>query len=178
MKIIMISGKMRHGKDTCAQFIKEELERMDKRILIIHYADYLKFILKQYFGWDGEKNEEGRKLLQIVGTDLIRARQPDFWVDIVAKFLLVTHDQWDYVLIPDTRFPNEITKMKMMFGIQNTFSLRVDRVDFVPEEATKEQLAHPSETALDGYEFDNYIFNTGDLNALREKIQTYVKTLT
>ena len=60
----MISGKMRHGKDTCAQFIKEELERMDKRVLIIHYADYLKFILKQYFGWDGEKNEEGRKLLQ------------------------------------------------------------------------------------------------------------------
>ena len=47
-----------------------------------------------------------------------------------------------------------------------------------PEEATKEQLRHPSETALDGYEFDNYIFNTGDLNALREKIQTYVKTLT
>lgn len=78
MKIIMISGKMRHGKDTCAQFIKEELERANKHVLVIHYADYLKFVLKQYFGWNGEKDEEGRKLLQTVGTDLIRARQPDF----------------------------------------------------------------------------------------------------
>ena len=60
MKIILISGKARHGKDSLATFMKEDLERRNKKVLIAHYADLLKFICTNYFNWDGKKNVEGR----------------------------------------------------------------------------------------------------------------------
>lgn len=175
MKIILISGKMRHGKDTVAQFIKEEIKG---RVLIIHYADYLKFICKQYYGWNGEKDVNGRELLQRFASDIVRTQEPDFWVNTVCHFLHLTEGDWDYVLIPDVRFPNEIFIPKREFGFQNVISLRVDRVGFVPQEATEEQLSHISETALDNFQFDNYIFNTSDLNGLREKVRVFVESLT
>ena len=35
MKIILISGKARHGKDSFATFMKEDLERHNKKVLIV-----------------------------------------------------------------------------------------------------------------------------------------------
>ena len=62
MSVIMISGKAESGKDFTASILKEELEKKGRKILIVHYADYLKFIAKEYFGWDGVKDEKGRNI--------------------------------------------------------------------------------------------------------------------
>ena len=53
--------------------------------LIVHYADLLKYMCKTFFGWNGEKDEFGRSLLQRVGTDCIRNVEPDYWVDFVIS---------------------------------------------------------------------------------------------
>ena len=63
-RVITISGKARSGKDTTALLLKEALEKKGYRVLITHYADLLKFVCKEYFGWNGEKDEEGRTLIQ------------------------------------------------------------------------------------------------------------------
>ena len=42
MKIIAISGKAQHGKDTTAEFLKSELETHGYKVQIAHYADLLK----------------------------------------------------------------------------------------------------------------------------------------
>ena len=56
--IIPIIGKARHGKDTFSLYLKEEIEKEPKNnVLIIRYADYLKFVCKSYFDWNGEKDE-------------------------------------------------------------------------------------------------------------------------
>ena len=154
MRVITISGKAEAGKDFTASILKEKLEDIGKKVIIVHYADYLKFLAKQYFGWDGTKSEEGRKILQWLGTDLVRNRQPDFWVDTVCRLLSVLQDDYDFALIPDCRFPNEIYKMKECFT--DTVSLRVVRLDH-ENALTEEQRKHPSETALDDYTTD-YVF--------------------
>lgn len=154
--IVPISGKARHGKDTTAELIKKELEAKGKKVLIVHYADYLKFICKAYFGWNGEKDEDGRTLLQQVGTDKIRAKEPDFWVNIIEELISVLGDEFDFYLIPDTRFPNEIDFFRQFD--HHVIAIRVVR-PFFKSELTEEQLNHPSETALDDYEwFDGEIF--------------------
>ena len=107
IKIICISGKAGSGKDTSAWMLKSELEKRGQVVLITHFADLLKYICKSFFGWDGVKDAQGRSLLQYVGTDVIRAKIPDFWVSFIANLLKLFPDQWDYVLIPDCRFPNE-----------------------------------------------------------------------
>ena len=104
MKIVCISGKAQHGKDTTAKLLEETLKAQGNRVLIAHYGDLVKYVCKTFFGWDGKKDEKGRTLLQRVGTDKIRAVSPDYWVDFIVSILDIFCDEWDYVLIPDTRF--------------------------------------------------------------------------
>lgn len=170
MKVICISAKAQHGKDTAAQIIKKYLEEHDKRVLIIHYADLLKFICTKFFGWDGQKNEAGRTILQHVGTDTVRKQNPDYWVDFVVQFLSLFSSDWDYALIPDCRFPNEAEKMLESF---DTKVLRIFRPNF-DNGLSIEQQQHPSEISMDNYPFDTAIYNDSDLESFSEKLKQFI----
>lgn len=159
-KIICISGKAQHGKDTAATILSAELENRGNKVLIFHYADLLKYLCRQYFDWNGEKDEAGRTLLQYVGTDVVRTKEPNYWVNFAKDFLKLFEDEWDYVLIPDCRFPNEVEVMKSNF---DAIYVRVVRPDFEGP-LSDEQKKHPSETALDSYPYDELI--TNDSNVL------------
>ena len=173
MRVICISGKAQHGKDTSAEMIKGFLEDSGAKVRIIHYADLLKFICKSWFDWDGAKDEYGRTLLQRVGTDTIRAKEPDYWVNFVGNLLKLFPEEWDYVIIPDCRFPNEINIMKANF---DTIHLRVRRYDFTSP-LSIEQQNHISETALDTTAPDLWIENKGSKNDLRNYLIYLLKDI-
>jgi hypothetical protein len=143
--------------------LKENMEADGYKVLITHYSDLLKHICRSFFNWDGEKDENGRQLLQFVGTDTVRAKRMNFWVDFVSDVLNLFPDSWDYVLIPDCRFPNELEYFKAT-GFDMTH-LRIGREPFASP-LTQEQQVHPSETALDDVEPDQYILNFGSLKDL------------
>lgn len=172
MKVICISGKAMNGKDTSAAFIKDALEGDENAVLITHYADLLKHICRSFFDWNGEKDEIGRHILQYVGTDIIRAQQPNFWVDFLISVLKLFKDEWDYVLIPDCRFPNEIDAMREA-GF-DVITLRIIRPNFETP-LTEEQQQHPSEVSLDNYSFDYTVYNDDTLDSLRCKMYKWVK---
>ena len=176
MVIIGISGKAGFGKDTAAQIIKEELESIDKRVKILHYADLLKWMCKTYFDWNGEKDDKGRTLLQHVGTDVIRQQQPEFWVNWIIQMIEFFPDLADYILIPDCRFPNELEALNNAF--KDKFPVkhfRVVRPNYVSQ-LSLEQQQHPSETSLDNYPYDVLIKNTS-LEELRKQIQNIIKAI-
>ncbi len=173
MNIILLSGKAQHGKDATAKMLFEKLTSQGKKVLIAHYGDLVKYTCKIFFDWNGEKDEQGRTLLQEVGTDKIRAKHPDFWVDYVKDILEVFTDKWDYVIIPDTRFPNEIDVMKKAFN--DVTSIRVVRTNFISP-LTNEQRKHRSEIALDDYHFD-YYFIADDLETLERKVDNLLENL-
>lgn len=175
MKIVLISGKAQHGKDTVAELMKDEFYSQGKSVLVTHYADLVKYICKSFFGWDGEKNEVGRTLLQRIGTDVVRTTNPDYWVSFIIDMLKMFVGEWDVVLIPDTRFPNEVSKMKEAFP-DNTVHLRVVRDNF-KSSLTEEQLSHPSETALDNEEYDYIIHNNEDLISLENKVREFAQSV-
>ena len=160
---ICISGKAQNGKDTSAEIFKNELVIRGHSVLVIHQADLLKYICKAFFNWNCEKDEAGRTLLQQVGTNVIRKVEPDFWVDFIAKVTGFFKDTWDYIIIPDTRFPNELEKLKA--DDANVFHVRVIRKDF-KSPLTEEQQRHPSETALDGIESDFTLLNDKGIDDL------------
>ena len=163
-KILTISAKAQHGKDFTATILKELFEDMGKNVLIMHYADYLKYICKTVYNWDGNKDEKGRSILQYVGTDKARKNNPNTWVNVINETLLAIGEDFDIVIIPDTRFPNEINKMKE-YG-WDVISIHCKRLMF-ENTLTKEQRMHESETALDNFEFDiNLEFKTGKENVL------------
>lgn len=171
MKVILISGKARHGKDTTANILKSELEADGHSVLIVHYADLVKYVCKAFFNWDGNKDKAGRTLLQYVGTDIVRTKDENYWVRFVGEMLTFFNDKWDYVLIPDCRFPNEVDYLKDM-GF-DAVHMRVVRENF-KSPLTLEQQMHSSETALDNVIADYCIYNNGNQDELRGKIAQWI----
>ena len=169
---ILCSGRARHGKDTSAEIIKGNLEARGYRVLITHYADLLKFICQNFLGWNGEKDDHGRSLLQRTGTKF-REQDPDYWVDFVANIIRMFQHRYDFVIIPDTRFPNEIERIADA-GFPATH-VRIIRPDF-ESQLTEEQKNHPSETALDNIAPDFVIKNT-TMFALRSQLHQFCDTI-
>lgn len=172
MIILCIAGRAGSGKDTVAKILDEILtEQYHKRVLVAHYADLVKYVAKTFFDWDGIKDEEGRTLLQHIGTDVVREADENYWVRFIADMLKFFPDQWDFVLLPDFRFPNEFFYLTgYFFRKSDVFSVNVVR-DF-PSTLTPEQQAHASETALNNFNFvfDDYIDNNGTYEDLYKQM--------
>ena len=172
MKVILISGKARSGKDQSALFIKEYVENeMHKKAVIIKYGDFLKGFLEKSIGWNGKKDEAGRTLLQKWGTDIIRKSYEFTFTDMMIALLKGICQEFDYAIISDVRFPNEADEIKSSF---DSISVRVER-DQKHCCLTKEQMYHPSETAMDNYDFDAYIYNNFDLGTLENVCRNFCK---
>lgn len=173
MKIVLISGKARHGKDTVAGMLDDILKNKGNKVLITHYGDLLKYICKNFFNWNGVKDDKGRTILQYVGTDVIRQKNPDMWVDFIIKILTYFNNTWDYVLIPDCRFPNEVDKIKKYFDCVH---LRIIRTNFISP-LSVEQQNHISETALDNYDADYNLFNSSSLEDLKIYCENFCENI-
>ena len=179
MKVIAISGKAESGKDTIAKEIKYLLEEQNYKVMIIHFADVLKFVCRQYFDWDGQKDDYGRSLLQQVGTEMREKNNPNMWVNITKELIRGIGAEFDYVLVPDTRFKEEINMLNEYFDCTsirvlrqniNSYGMASDHVNHL----TNEQRAHKSECDLDDYKFDyfiinNYYINNDDINNITLK---------
>ena len=161
-KLILISGKAENGKTLTANILQDNLESLGYKVVITRYAYYLKDLAVRYCGWDGKKDNNGRELLQQLGTDIIRQKlnKPMFHVGRICEDIEICQDYVDYVIIDDTRFPNEVYFPKAMFG-DKVMTIRISRLneDLTPFESslTEEQKKHISEVALDNFNFDQTI---------------------
>jgi hypothetical protein len=120
-----------------------------------------------------------RDLLQKLGTDACRnGLHTNTWVNaLMADYKMhpehfndiangrETGDGYPNWIITDTRFPNEAQAIKDAGGIV----IRVDRP------GVKAINAHPSETALDNWNFDHKIMNGSDIIALMFSVHTILK---
>lgn len=114
-------------------------------------------------GWEATKRHgtygpDVRALLQRMGTEVGRNLfGQDFWVDQAMASL----KEGGRYVFTDCRFPNEADAIRSRGG-------RVVRVVRAGVTAVN---AHPSETALDGYDFDVYIVNDRSLEALERVVR-------
>ncbi|NBW33880.1 MAG: hypothetical protein EBR30_02375 [Cytophagia bacterium] len=100
-----------------------------------------------------------RQFLQKLGTEAMRnGLHTDTWVNATFSNYNPATDKW---LITDTRFPNEAVAVKKRGGVL----LRINR--------NHDTGSHPSEIALDNYEFDYVINNDGDMKSLVDKVRVF-----
>lgn len=168
MKIIALSGKAESGKNFYADLLKQYIESsFNEKVCLIAFADVLKHTAKTYFGWNGEKDEEGRSILQKVGTELRKKNNPDIWVNMTCDLIKFMSSEYDWFIVTDVRFERELLTLKMRFA--EVYPVRIERfvvdVDSFEDDCyramaviksyvnhlTKEQQKHSSETELDNY---------------------------
>lgn len=167
--IIMISGKAESGKTTFAELLVEKFKDSNEKALIVNFADYLKFICRQYLDWDGEKDEKGRRLLQIEGTDYVRARDVDFWTKSAYNFINIYEERFDHFLIADTRFKSEVEFFKA--HQMNPILVRLHRPGH-ESSLSPESRQHPSEIDLDDYKYDRYL-EAKDMKELKNVVDIF-----
>ena len=174
MRIYVISGKARHGKDTTALDIKEIYEEKGLKVINLAYGSYVKEYAKRISNWDGNEETKPRELLQELGTDIIRKQiDNDFFVRRICEDIRVYSYYFDIITISDARFPNEMEWPKKNFD--NVINIRVIRDGYDSVLSEKEQ-KHLTEVALDEYNnYDYVIHNDGTLDDLKVKVLDVVR---
>ena len=167
MHIFLISGEAFNGKDTLADILMKKLKGKSAKM---SFAGYLKDIARKYYGWDGTKDDYGRCLLQYLGTERIREELgwEDFHVRRVCEDIKIIENDYDYILIPDARFRNEIYYTKSQFPDDVT-SIHIERLNY-KSPLTREQQNHKSENDLINFTgFDYEIKNEEGLDNLEKE---------
>ena len=174
MKIFVIAGKARHGKDTVAGYIKDYYA--NKKVINLAYGSYIKEYAKKISDWDGSDETKPRELLQELGTEIIRQKiDKDFFVKRICEDILVYSYYFDIITISDARFPDEIEWPKSKF--KNVISIKVVRDGYDTVLSKKEQ-KHLTEVALDEYNnYDYVIHNDGTLDDLKNKVFDLVRRI-
>lgn len=172
MKIILIHGKSQSGKDTVAKFLYDKLTKEDKRVLKISNAYSVKYIAEKCFGWDGEKDERGKKLL----IDITHAGynyHKYFWEYRVYLVVKPVMKSLDYLIIPDWRYRNTYEFWKDR--VEEVYTVKVERPNlkyrysnFIEKDDTKE---------LRNFNFDVEIINSGSLEELEEKVEEMISMM-
>lgn len=98
-------------------------------------------------------------LLQWWGTEYRRAQDPNYWV---KKFRAETANFPGVVIAQDARFANEVKTIKEMGGV--TVNVTRLNADGTPFRDPGRDPNHPSETELDGYNWDyRLVAHTGEI---------------
>lgn len=181
-KIILISGKARSGKDCGGSYIASKLRDKGYKVVEDRFAKYIKGYLKDYYykDWNGEtKTDEIREKLQKLGTEKIKEElnYKSFHAKRLSEDFQIVSDDFDYFIVTDTRFPDEIYTLKAMFGDAVVKTLRIERQKDFTGGLTNEHLLHKSEIVLDNFVFENVIYNIGTLEEYYNKLDKYINKI-
>ena len=108
--IVLISGKAGSGKTTLKNILYAKLGELEGLYLKEYsFASPLKYMAKAFLGWNEEKDDRGRKLLQNLGK-VGREYDESIWVKHMLNQLDKTAGvfPFNFVLIDDWRFPDEL----------------------------------------------------------------------
>lgn len=177
--IIGLSGYAQVGKDTVANYLvsnygfvkvsfadplREALYRLDPKIDIADMRGVSLRAAVDGLGWENVKvdSEDARRLLQRMGTEVGREMfGEDFWVNQG----LLRAKEHDNVVFADTRFENEANAIRKNGGQV----WRIVKKDHGPVNN------HPSETALDNYDFDDIVHNNVSIEALHSWVNAAIQ---
>lgn len=171
--VIGMIGKAGSGKDTVGDYLKER-----HGFTSLALADTLKrgvqemFVIPDEIMYDRVKREEPladmpdwtvRKLLQFVGTELVRNHIDDHaW----TKSLIKRYPKTGNIVVTDVRFPNEVEGIQELSGCP-VFFIRVERPGHIGTDVGIKN--HASE--IHDLEGDFTIMNDDTLEALYDKVE-------
>jgi len=131
---IGIAGRMRTGKTTVAKYLVERYG-----FFVTGFAESIKDIARQV-GWDGNKDERGRTLLQELGT-VVRHYNASFWIDKTLAELPAGRN----IVIDDMRMVLEHERL-CDAGFE---TLMIKRNSDLIKDATPANIGHITEVEVD-----------------------------
>lgn len=143
------------------------------------FADKIKDVAREKYGWDGSKKGNGRAVLDLVGK-LLRKAEPECLIDnILDKLIEKNPANGEVILITDVRLKPELEALKKLDG-KDGFKVLTVRIEsqraHVKNMPTKEQQRSYTETDLDHVtDWDYVIENNGTPVDFSNKIFKFLK---
>ena len=171
--IFLIAGKMFSGKSTLAKSLQVVLEQRfpESQVHIHGFAYGVKDVAYSAFGWDGVKDDKGRRLLQVVGTEAGREYNPNIWAEKAYTYIQ-NYPSQDIFIFDDWRFPNELEVWNNKPDVEIVYTIRSFRDE-------QQYSDHASETSLpEDDTYYNYLFdNNIDIDMVRHHAFKMVNNL-
>lgn len=159
MKVFIINGMARSGKDTFVEFCS-------KHAKVKNYSsvDYIK-IIAQLLGWDGQKDERSRKFLSDL-KDLSTEYNDGPVLKMEEQINLARKNGMDFIFL-HMREPSEIAKCKKLFNAETIFIQNPNVPIISSNEADKNVF---------NYDYDYTIVNDGTLEDLERKAEKFISS--
>lgn len=173
--VFTFTGKANSGKDTCGLMVKKYCEEQGKKVFMLSFADYLKALCARNFGYDDNNKEDGRAILQSFGTDIVKKRDPLFWVSTVYHTIDVLRNDYDVFIICDVRFEDERNPYPWRIGYP-IFNIYVKN-DNLNSKLGEEERKHESEYLANNPDLEKFHFivdNSGSLEETYEAVKQLV----
>jgi hypothetical protein len=159
INLVLVGGKAGVGKTTAAAYLTDMMTKYNN-LLISHtaFAKPIKEIAYSIFKWDGNKDDKGRRLLQVIGTEAGREYNENIWVEYLENNELNSLFPNNFVFVDDWRFPNE----KSYFQNNFMFDITTIRIENDRDKLPKNQSIHASEISLQSAEIENLVYNESE----------------
>ena len=174
MKIYIIGGKAKSGKNTFGELLRDNLKEYGYKPCVMQITEPLYSYARNYFEYDMEKDEKPREFLQKMGIEIIREKlnKPNFLINRLKEDIEILSNFFDTFIITDARLENEFINLKKTYT--NVTTIKIERENYYVE-LSEEEKNHITETEIDKFdEFDYKIINSG-YSSLEEQAKEIVK---
>jgi len=175
-QIIAIHGKMHSGKSTSADYLCTRLNA-----IVRPFAKPIKDFAYA-LGWDGAKDKRGRRLLQLLGTEVGReCIGSEIWVNKWQASLDNTGSNVT-IICDDLRFQNEYEHLDQLSRRMPVYVIHVIRpAEFTPLEKLVAWLT-PRHKSEQGIKFNKDlkaipVLNSGTVSQLQHKLEGVIDGL-
>ena len=175
MKIFVIGGKAKSGKNTFATFLREELKNYNYKPCVMHLTNPLYSYAQNYFEWNENSDEKPREFLQKMGIEIIKEKlgKQTFLLDRLSEDIEILSEFFDTFIIADARLKEEFTYLTEKY--RDVITIKLER-DNYENNLTISEKAHITEKDLDNYNnFDYFVKNTS-LKDLKESARKIIIT--
>ena len=159
---IAFAAKQRSGKDAAAEFILKFNKGSIRK-----FADPLYDLMYMIQDRLGLPKEKDRLLLQVLGTDWGRQKNPNIWLDTLFNDIEKDKNTREAIIITDARFVNEFEACKK----HGFILVKISATDEVRLARGADTRHHASEVDIDEYTaYDYVIENNGSLESFHDKL--------
>jgi hypothetical protein len=175
--IILVGGRAGEGKSTFAKFCGEYLIREKQTSSVV--VPFARMVKETAFvmGWDGEKDDKGRKLLQDLGR-IGREYDLDLWANHALDYIKDSLGEgFQYFFVDDWRFPNEAKVIREDYHpVMLVRMRRPEEFHTLKGTALYNDASEASLPDEDSY-YDYVIKNSKDLDELKAKAEQFINEL-
>ncbi len=174
MKLYVIAGVAKSGKNTLGTYLREELKNYGYKPCVMQITQPLYSYARNYFDWDPNQGEKPREFLQKMGIEIIKNKlhKETFLLDRLFEDIEILSNFFDTFIITDARLIMEFEAFKKRYS--SVVLIRLERSNY-DNGLTKEEKSHITETELMDYEHYDYVVINRSLDDLKLEAKRIVR---